>query len=1139
MSQSIMELFKGRRFWPLFVTQFLGALNDNIFKNALVILITYRVAAESGVDGRVLVTVAAGVFILPFFLFSALAGQLSDKYEKSRIIQLVKLGEIAIMILAGIGFALGNPYFLLTVLFLMGSQSALFGPLKYGILPELLSREELVAGNALVEAGTFLAILIGTIAGGLLILADGGVGLVSVGVFIIAVSGWWVSRSIPVQPPAEPGLVVDPHFLRESWRLITYAAARRDLFLAILGISWFWLVGATFLAQFPTFSRDVLHGDQQVVTLLLTLFSVGIGLGSLLSNRLLQGKVDARHVPFGALGITLFSVDLYFASNAAVVTGTELGGAGAFLAHGANWRIGFDLFMIAISGGVYIVPLYALLQDRVEEGHRARIIAANNIMNALFMVVSAVAGVEMLSRGFSVPEIFLTMGLVNLLVAIYICGLLPEAILKALLVRFFALFYRVEVRGQEHLDACGGRAVIVVNHVSFLDAALLAAFLPGRPLFAINTQIAGLWWVKPFLKVVEAFAMDPGNPFATRTLARKVGEGRRLVIFPEGRITVTGSLMKIYEGPGLIADKADAPLLPIRIEGAQYTPLSRLKGKVRQRWFPKITLTILPPRKFAIPEELKGRRRRQFLGQRLYDLLTEMMSDTCNSDRTLFQAIQDARAIHGGKRPILEDVAREPMGYGRLITGSLVLGKKLSRGSRAGEAVGVMLPNSNAVVVTFFALQSRGLVPAMLNYSAGEKNLVSACRTAKLKRVITSRRFVTMAKLEKVAEALAQEVELVWLEDLKEEIGVADKLMGLVQSGLSGWLRLDGYRRAEERAVILFTSGSEGAPKGVVLSHKNLLANCCQLSSRVDYNATDIVFNALPVFHSFGLTGGTLLPIVSGIRTFLYPSPLHYRIVPEAVYDTNATILFGTDTFLSGYARMAHPYDFYSLRHVFAGAEKLRDQTRKVWGEKFGLRILEGYGATETGPALSLNTPMHYKPGTVGRLLPSIEHRLDPVPGIDAGGRLVVKGPNIMLGYLRADNPGVLEPPEQGEYDTGDIVEIDAEGYMAIRGRAKRFAKIAGEMVSLTAVESLAAELWPKAMHAVVTRDGGAKGEALVLVTTQVDAARRALMAHAKASGAAELMVPRDIRPIDKMPLLGTGKTDYPAVNAWVLGENR
>ncbi len=696
--------------------------------------------------------------------------------------------------------------------------------------------------------------------------------------------------------------------------------------------------------------------------------------------------------------------------------------------------------------------------------------------------------------------------------------------------------YKVKINGLENYDKAGDRVLIVANHLSFLDAVLLAVFLPEKVMFAVNSFIAERWYFKPFLAMVKAFPLDPTNPMATKAIINEIRKDQKCVIFPEGRITVTGSLMKVYEGPGMIADKAGAKILPIRIDGAQYTPLSRLKGKVRTRWFPKITLTMLEPRSFDIAEDIKGRKRRHMAGVKLYDLMSEMLFDSSDYRKTLFQSLIDQSHIHGRKHIIAEDATRKPIAYGQLLTRSFVLGNKISDNTESGEYVGVMLPNMVSSIVTFFALQAYGRVPAMLNFSTGAANLLSACKTAKIKTVYTSKQFVEAGKLAELVEELENTgITVIYLETIAKTIGIVDKLKGLI----AGKLPQITYSRINTQtpndpAVILFTSGSEGTPKGVVLSHKNIQANRFQLASRVDFGPTDIVFNALPIFHSFGLTGGTLLPLLSGIRTFFYPSPLHYRIVPELIYDTNATIMFGTDTFLSGYARFANAYDFYSVRYVFAGAEKLKEETRRLWSEKYGVRIFEGYGATETSPALSTNTPMHNKPGTVGRLLPGVHHEIENVPGIEGAGKLIVTGPNIMKGYLLSSNPGVLLPPEDNKYDTGDIVAFDEEGYITIKGRAKRFAKIAGEMVSLTAVETYLSALWPDNNHAVVSIPDAKKGEALVLVTDRENAERSEISAYAKEQGIGDLSVPRNIKVVDEIPLLGTGKTDYVSVQKLV-----
>ena len=487
------------------------------------------------------------------------------------------------------------------------------------------------------------------------------------------------------------------------------------------------------------------------------------------------------------------------------------------------------------------------------------------------------------------------------------------------------------------------------------------------------------------------------------------------------------------------------------------------------------------------------------------------------------------------------DINRQPLTYGNLATGAVALGRALLPMTQAGGTVGVLLPNAVGTAVTFFALQATGRVPALLNFSAGPGNMVSAIKTADAKVVLTSKAFVEAGGLEAAIEALSEHARIVWLEDVKASIGPVAKISAVLISKFRAHAWHQRFvSDTSAAAAVLFTSGSEGTPKGVVLSHDNLLANRYQLAARIEFNPTDIVFNALPVFHSFGLTSGLILPVLAGVRTFLYPSPLHYRVVPELVYDSGATIMFGTNTFLAGYARAANPYDFFKVRYVCAGAEKVKDDTRDAFAEKFGLRILEGYGATETAPVLSFNTPMHFKRGTVGRLLPGIEHRLEPVPGIEAGGRLVVRGPNVMKGYFLADNPGQLVPPDHGWYDTGDIVSIDEHGFITIQGRAKRFAKVAGEMVSLGAVEDLATTTWPSERHACVTLPDPRKGEQVVLLSECEHANRDDLLKTARAQGVAEIMVPKTVKTVQSLPLLGSGKTDYPAVDAMakqVLGE--
>lgn len=505
-------------------------------------------------------------------------------------------------------------------------------------------------------------------------------------------------------------------------------------------------------------------------------------------------------------------------------------------------------------------------------------------------------------------------------------------------------------------------------------------------------------------------------------------------------------------------------------------------------------------------------------------------------NKTLFEALLDARDRLGGDRSVVEDTERAPLSYDRLILGATILGRKLEKHTTPGERVGLMLPNAAGLAVVLFGLQCTGRVPAMMNFSSGLKNLVSACRTTRMETMVTSRRFIEEAGLEDLIAGLRHHVDVLWTEDLRDSIGTLDKIRG-------AWQAKRARKRFERRrvvpgdtAVMLFTSGSEGVPKGVALSHMGLLANCEQFLKTEKIDETRAIFNPLPVFHCFGLTVGLIAPIVAGLRTYLYPSPLHYKQIPAEVKLSGCDILVGTDTFAAGWGRAASKEDFAGLTLVVLGAERVRDATRKLWMDKFGLWLLEGYGATECAPVISANTEEHHKDGSVGRLMPGMKYRIEPVPGLQAGGRLHVKGPNVMRGYMRHEAPGLLEPTTAGWHDTGDIVDVDENGFITIQGRAKRFAKIGGEMISLGAVEANIAELWPDHNHAVVAIDHTSKGEALVLVTDKPDPDLKRLVKWARINGVPELMMPKKFVVVEDLPLLGTGKLDYPAIQQLATG---
>ncbi|MBS1141608.1 MAG: AMP-dependent synthetase and ligase:Phospholipid/glycerol acyltransferase [Proteobacteria bacterium] len=700
-------------------------------------------------------------------------------------------------------------------------------------------------------------------------------------------------------------------------------------------------------------------------------------------------------------------------------------------------------------------------------------------------------------------------------------------LLRPLLRGLARLLFRIEVPIQQ-ASFDHERLLIVANHQSFLDGLLIGLFLPIDPVFVVHTTIAESFFFRILLSQVEYLAVDPTSPMAMKKVIRLIESGRPVVIFPEGRITLTGSLMKVYDGPAFVAAKTGATVVPVRVDGAHRSYFSRLSGKHPKTLFPKVRLSILPERHFSMPEGATAKLRRRKSGEAMRRLMQEMIFAS-RPQQTLYAALCDAADIFGRRRRLLEDVKQIEYSYNDLLKMALILGRQIERVSQPGEKVGLLLPNLVPTIGLIFGLTARRRIPAMLNYTAGVEAMQAACDAAEVKTIVTSRAFVEQAKLADKLAGLSG-VQLIYLEDVRQQIGLADKL----------WLMLFAihFPRAfelpaspEDAAVVLFTSGSEGKPKGVVLPHRAILANIAQIRSVIDFSVYDKVLNALPIFHSFGLTAGALLPVLNGASLFLYPSPLHYRVIPELAYDRGCTVLFGTSTFLANYAKFANPYDFYRLRYVVAGAEKLSESVRNQWFEKFGLRIFEGYGATETAPVLAVNTPMAYRTGTVGNLLPGVEHKLVPVPGIDGGGILHVRGPNVMAGYLKADQPGVLQPPVSdigdGWYETGDVVELDEDGFVKIVGRVKRFAKIAGEMVSLEVVEKLATATSPALPHAASSQPDPAKGEALVLFTTDGELTRELLAAKAREIGVPELAVPRKIHKVEALPLLGTGKIDY------------
>jgi acyl-[acyl-carrier-protein]-phospholipid O-acyltransferase / long-chain-fatty-acid--[acyl-carrier-protein] ligase len=687
--------------------------------------------------------------------------------------------------------------------------------------------------------------------------------------------------------------------------------------------------------------------------------------------------------------------------------------------------------------------------------------------------------------------------------------------------------FRIKIHGEAH-TAENGKLLIIANHESLLDGLLIGLFLPFRATFVIHTTVLDDWFFRQCFRFIPYLAVDHTSPLGIKKIIRLIEAGQPVVIFPEGRITDTGSLMKVYEGPGFVAAKTGATILPVCIHGAAHSYFGRLSKDFPRKLLPKIALSFLPTTHIDMPEARQSKQRRKLAGEAMRKILQEML---CASQpmSTLFGALLDAAALHGRKMVLMEDMKQTRDTYATVLKKSLALGRLVAKVTQPDETVGVLMPNVNTTVSLIFGMSAMNRTPAMLNYTSGSQGMSNACIAAAISTIITSRQFLQAAHLTEVVAAIPN-VQVRYLEDLRSQFKLLDKLW-LILFALHFPRSVIHACDPGKPAVVLFTSGSEGKLKGVVLSHRAILSNVAQIKAVIDFSPKDKFFIALPLFHAFGFTAGAILPIVSGTKLFLYPSPLHYRVIPEIIYDRACTVIFGTSTFLANYARFAHPYDFHKVRYVVAGAEKLNEEVRKLWMEKFGLRVLEGYGATECAPVLAVNTPMAYRAGSVGALMPLLQYHLLEVPGISRGGLLYVKGPNVMMGYYFYDRPGVLQTTSSdlgvGWYNTGDIVDIDDNGFVHIHGRVKRFAKVAGEMVSLETVERIANQTSPDHQHAASTLADAQRGESILLFTTDARLHREQLQTTARELGEPEIAVARKIIAVKELPLLGTGKIDY------------
>ncbi len=1118
-----------KKFIPLLISHFFSAINDSFMRALFLFMATYGLT-QAGVG-----FIISGVILyaLSFCAGSTIAGQLADKISKKKFLLFFRMIEVGALLLTLGGISLSSRWVLLAIMGGLGFIGACVRVADYSIMSALVGEKGLVKANAWIK----IASLLGMGASALMLMAHikfdlslEWVCLFSMGLSCVSLL---VTCLLPAQEPVDPQTQVVKNPLHVFDFISKALQYKFDDWAYLIGIAWFWVMMSLLGMLSASYAQDILQARWSVVVFLsAVLFPVGYIIGAIACVHTTHKRLGSQAVWVGGLmSVVLLDLALASTSLPTLAVNKALTIFQLLTASVSYWHVMIDVILLGVLSALYIIPFYSLLQMNNNAKVMGRLFSFSGLLNALFVAVSFVLIFVFKLLFLNLTTIIAVFAVANLVVSLYFARLLPLTQRRHFFKKALKKLFKVEVKGLENLPEKGQRCLIVANHTSFMDVLLVSAFLDRSIVFSINKRLLEKTIVKFMTNLVDLRPLDPVSPFAVKAMVEELRQDKTCMIFNGGLLEGGNTRLKIYEGAAMMALKGDAPVVPICIKGAAHAFGSRVLGKKAWfKWFPKITLTILPPVAFKYPESMPTREQRTRSSSKLYDVIANMTFDSYDKQRTVFQAIADAMKMRGHMYRVLDDTARHPQTYAAVFLKSFVLGALMHRRLPNEQRVGLMMPTSAASVYTFLGLQAYGKTPAMINFTSGAKAVLSTCATVGIQTVVTAHKVVHLAKLEPMIEELTKNgIHVVYLEDLKSTLTLGDKIQGALGAWFPRWIykKTAGKVKPSDTAVILFTSGSEGFPKAVFLSHENLLANCYQIYSRFDLHRSDVFLNCLPLFHSFGLGAGTLVPMMVGVKTFLYPTPLHYRIIPEIAASIRATVFFATDTFLSAYARCANPYDFNSLRIVAGGAEKIKEETRKVWQEKFGVRLFEGYGATECSPFISVNTFLHQKKDSVGRLVPGMEYKLKKIDGIEEGGELYLKGPNIMQGYMRATNPGVLEPPKDGWYDTGDIVVMDADGFISIKGRSKRFAKIGGEMVSLTAIEQTIAKKWPEAILGAVNLPDDRKGEKIILITTDATITKDALITLYKETGMTELGLPQTIVVVKEAPVLGSGKFDY------------
>ena len=1113
-----------RGFRPFLWTQFLGALNDHVYK-MVVSLAAVNVAIGAG-GGSQFLSLAQGIFILPFILFSGYAGYFADAYSKRAVLIATKSFEILAMGSAVVAFLSGRIEFMLVVLFLMATQSAFFSPAKYGILPEMLADKDLSRGNALLQMTTFAAIILGTSLGTLFFdsLSDR---LWIVGWMLLAIAFAGVTASLGIAQVPPSGR--DGRFRFNPWGEISAGVRRlwndRRLWLTVAGISYFWFLGALMQIAILLFGKTALGASDLEVGALLVFFAIGIGGGSMASGRLSGDKVELGLVPLGAIGMGVFSM--------------LLSASAPSYSWAATWMVG-----LGFSGGFFIVPLDAFLQQRAEQGERGRLIAASGFLsNVAILVASLLSWVLSDRLAFRADQTMMLAGGLTLLGTVYVLKVLPDFLIRFLLWLFTHTIYKIRIEGQQHVPF-RGPTLLVCNHVSFVDGFLVGACIQRFVRFMVYRQyfeMKRFHWALRLTKAIPVAAGRPREVVESLQRAREeLRQGHVVCIFAEGSVSRTGNLLPLARGFERIIKDLDVPVIPVHLDRLWGSMFSFSEGQFFWKWPRRIPYRVTVSFGSPLPTTAKVHQVRQAIG--------ELGAEAAELRREPGDLL-DRRFISTARRHwfslCMADSTGKELTYGKTLIGSLALSRWIRRHCRNEEMVGLLLPSSVGGAVANIAVLMAGKVPVNLNFTSGAEAMRSATEQCGIRTILTSKRFLKKANLEEMDG-------MVFLERVMQQVTPAQKVTAAVAaavlpSRLVSQLYTPEKRDSSALAAVIFSSGSTGVPKGVMLSHHNILSNVEGVAQVYWVTEKDRMIGVLPFFHSFGLTVTLWFPILSGFAVAYHPNPLDAKTVGEMAAQHKATLLLATPTFFSAYLRKCSAEQFSSLRHALVGAEKLRQSLAEAFREKFGLDLLEGYGCTETGPIVAVNAPNYagrgmrqigHKFGTVGHPLPGVVAKVvdidtgDVLPP-DEEGMLLVKGPNVMRGYLGKPEK-TKEVITDGWYSTGDVAAIDGDGFIRITDRLSRFSKIGGEMVPHIKVEETVSHVLGGKPAAVTAVPDERKGERLVVFYTDPGVSSDELSTRLGESELPKLWMPKreNLHLIDEIPVLGSGKTDLKKIRA-------